>query len=232
MADSMKYCPNCGKKQPEVHEFCTSCGSVLPSDEDFKPNKENENTASKTNKKGFYSVILVALLLIGIGAYVFRDSISDLLSDKESLAGTYHYEENEYGDYEDILIIDEDNYVQKITKDFYDDETITDTINFYLKEEDENLFVVDFAEGFIIEIKFEAEPEIIAKVIEEEMDEATLEEEGATLINNGDHLILRSELLTNEELYDKGVFHSESFNLEKVGENLRIVDTDIIFEKQ
>lgn len=228
----MKYCPNCGKKQPEVHEFCTSCGSVIPSDEGFKTGEENENTASKTNKKGFYSVILITLLLIGVGAYVFRDSISDLLSDKESLAGTYHYEENEYGAHEGILIIDEDYYVQIIMKDFYDDETYTDTINFYLKEEDENLYVVDFAEGFIIETKFEAEPEIIAKVIEEEMDEATLEEEGATLINNGDHIILRSELLTNEELYDKGVFHSESFNLEKVGENLRIVDTDIIFEKQ
>lgn len=237
MANEMKFCSNCGEKQPKDQEVCSNCGYAFVAKESSETSENKKTVAPKKNRKGLGIGVLVALLvLIGVGVYFFRDSFIDALSNEESIAGTYRAEDVNPEVSDQLIVIDEDNYTQFIMTDFMEDETVTQIINFYMKEEKENLYVVDFAEGYIIELKYEADPELLAEGVREFEEEVAsddyLNDLFASIENKGDHVSIKTRLLSNADLWEYDLFYGEEFNLEKVGENLKAAEGEVLLLKQ
>ncbi len=101
------WCPNCGTKLEDGGAFCPECGTKVQDDlttpeytqnddlqyrEEFPPEYEDDNSSKGFKRPmGFLIVILLAGLLIGIGAYAFvsgrnadkKEEVSEKVEESE-----------------------------------------------------------------------------------------------------------------------------------------------------
>lgn len=226
MSEELKFCSNCGKQQSKTHKVCEQCGYNFETREVLNhSNVQPVETKKKKISLSNLGIIVGLIALIIVGIYYFRNTSSP----ENPIAGTYVPEglTSEDG----MVVIDEDYYTQFIVMSEEEEGRASQIVNFFMKPEDENLYVVDLAEGFIVELVFQGDPEMVA-VIEQEFhdttDEELINEMGLTTVNNGDNFTVKSKVLTNAELWEYDLFYSEDFNLEKVGDNLVLNDEWLI----
>lgn len=138
------FCTKCGAKNPEDATFCYKCGNematVKQEKETERPKSFNDDVQNKTsllkNKKWLYSIIAVAVLLLGFGGYkwyvkhcTFLGAVSGHIYKVKEGSNTFYtgFRENKGTVYYYITYSMRDAEKLLVTKEVFNDKNYSET---------------------------------------------------------------------------------------------------------